>query len=376
MINCENFYNLLLGNGIGFFAGVPDSLLKNICAYISDNVPSNKHTIAANEGGAIALASGYHLATGGLGLVYMQNSGEGNAVNPLVSLADPAVYSIPMLIMIGWRGEPGEKDEPQHIKQGKITLDILDALEIPYGILPQSDEEAASMLSVAIDNVQRNNAPYAIVVRKGTFEPYKLKNKISPNSDRILREEAISIITKELESKDVVVSTTGMTSRELFESRDKASEGHNRDFLTVGSMGHSSQIALGIAITRPDRQVYCLDGDGALIMHMGSLAIIGSKKPKNFKHIVINNGSHESVGGQPTAGFVMDIPAIAKACGYNSVFVAESPKDIKEKMSEFKKSEGPALLEIKVNQGHRENLGRPTTTPAENKEAFMKFLES
>lgn len=375
MINCENFYNLLLGNGVGFFAGVPDSLLKDVCAYISDNVPSNKHIIAANEGGAIALASGYHLATGGLGLVYMQNSGEGNAVNPLVSLADPAVYSIPMLILIGWRGEPGEKDEPQHIKQGKITLDVLDALEMPYGILPQSDEEVANMLSVAIDNIQRNNAPYAIVVRKGAFEPYKLKNKISPDPDRILREEAIKIITEILESKDIIVSTTGMTSRELFENRAKSGKGHNNDFLTVGSMGHSSQIALGIAVTRPDRQVYCLDGDGALIMHMGSLAIIGSKKPKNFKHIVINNGSHESVGGQPTAGLIIDIPAIARACGYNSVFMAQKQKDIKEKMIELKKAEGPALLEIKVNQGHRENLGRPTTTPIENKLAFMNFLQ-
>jgi len=374
MINCEEFYNLLKEKGVDFFTGVPDSLLKDFNAYIMDNAALENHIITANEGNSIAFAAGYYLATGKIGLVYMQNAGQGNAVNPLTSLADPDVYSIPMLLLIGWRGEPGKKDEPQHVKQGKVTLGLLDTLGIEYEILPDDIEDAKKSIEKAITIAKERSAPYALVVRKGTFEPYELKNKIQ-TSYELNREGAIKLVTDQLDARDVVISTTGKTSRELFEYREELGHDHSRDFLTVGSMGHSSQIALGIALSKPNRQVYCFDGDGAVIMHMGALAIIGSQSPKNFKHIVLNNGAHDSVGGQPTAGFDIDIPAIAKACGYKEAWTAEKTEEIKEKTKLLKGSEGPALLEIKINKGARKDLGRPTTTPIENKKAFMDNLK-
>ena len=373
MINCKEFYKLLVKNRVDFFTGVPDSLLRDFNAYIMDNVSEIRHIIAANEGGAIALASGYHLATGRIGLVYMQNSGQGNAVNPLISLADPDVYSIPILLLIGWRGEPGVKDEPQHVKQGKITLSLLETLDIPYKILPDAIENAKSTLEWAVNSAIERKGPTALVVRKGTFEAYELKDKIETNYE-LNREGALKLVIEQIDPLEIVVSTTGMTSRELFEYREKIGQGHEKDFLTVGSMGHCSQIALGIALEKSERQVYCFDGDGAVIMHMGSLAIIGQMKPKNFRHIVFNNGAHDSVGGQPTVGFKIDIPAIAKACGYKEAWKAETEKDIREKMMLLKKSKGPSLLEILINKGARNYLGRPTTTPIQNKESFMKFL--
>ncbi|MCK4431623.1 MAG: phosphonopyruvate decarboxylase [Candidatus Aminicenantes bacterium] len=304
----------------------------------------------------------------------MQNSGLGNAINPLISLVDEDVYSIPVLLLIGWRGEPGKKDEPQHIKQGKVTIDLLDTLRIPHGILPDSIEDAGRTIKIAINTLKRKSSSYALVVRKKTFEPYKLKKKISAKFE-LSREDAIRFIVDSLEDKAIIVSTTGKTSRELFEYRKELSQSHNKDFLTVGSMGHASQIALSIALSKPSRIVYCLDGDGALIMHMGSLAIIGSKSPKNFKHIVLNNYAHDSVGGQPTAALKINIPAIAKTCGYKIILSAEKRIDLEENINLLKHSNGPALLEIKVKKGARENLGRPTISPKENKKALMHFLQ-
>ncbi|KAE9634980.1 phosphonopyruvate decarboxylase [Defluviitalea raffinosedens] len=373
MLSPEKFYNILKNNSIEFFTGVPDSLLKDFCAYITDHTPKEKNIIAANEGNAIALAAGYYLATGQSGLVYMQNSGLGNTVNPLVSLADPDVYSIPMLLMIGWRGEPGIKDEPQHKKQGKITLDLLEAMGIAYEILPDNLEEAQEVINSAIMYMSNMKAPYAIVIRKNTFEPYKLKN-ITVNDYALTREDAIKTLISVIAPQDVIVSTTGMASRELFEYREERKEGHEKDFLTVGSMGHASQIALAIALAKPERKVYCLDGDGALIMHMGSMAITGNLCPQNMRHIIINNGAHDSVGGQPTAGLSIDIGSIAKACGYKMVLEAQTKEEIIEGLEKLNESNALGVLEIKVRKGARKDLGRPTTTPIENKEAFMKFL--
>lgn len=370
MIPCNAFYNYLKENCIDFFTGVPDSLLKDFCAYVTDNTDENNHIIAANEGNAIALAAGHYLATGKFGLVYMQNSGLGNTVNPLTSLADQDVYSIPMLLIIGWRGEPGKKDEPQHIKMGKVTLNILDALKIPYKLL---DDNFESTINEAIEYMKNNKAPYAIVVKKGIFEEYKLQNQKQTNYE-FNREDAVKTIVSLLDEDDIVVSTTGKTSRELFEFREELKQGHEKDFLTVGSMGHSSSIALGIALEKPNRNVYCFDGDGALIMHMGALSTIASLKPKNFKHILFNNFAHDSVGGQPTAAFNIKIPEIAKANGYVDAFSAETKDQIVEHIKKIKEMDGPVLLEVKVNKGARKDLGRPTTTPIENKEAFMKFL--
>jgi len=373
MVSCNEFHKILEGKGVNFYSGVPDSLLKNFCAYITDNVEEQKHIIAANEGNAIGLATGSYLSTKQIPLVYMQNSGQGNATNPLVSLADPDVYSIPILLVIGWRGEPGKKDEPQHVKQGKITTKLLETLDVPYSILSEETTNLQEEIDKAFSYMKENSAPYALVIKKGTFEDYSLQNKVS-TAFQLSREDAIKIITNSLDEKDIVVSTTGKTSRELFEYREELNQGHSKDFLTVGSMGHSSSIALGIALQKPKRSVYCFDGDGAFIMHMGALGITSSKEPKNFKHIVFNNGSHDSVGGQPTVGHQIDMTKIAEASGYKATFKAETKEELEEMVTLLKDVEGPALLEIQVNKGARKELGRPTTTPIENKEAFMNFL--
>ena len=374
MISPKNFYELLIKKEIKFFTGVPDSLLKDFCAYIVDNTDKKNNIIAANEGGAIALAAGYHLSSRKIGLVYMQNSGQGNSINPLVSLTDSDVYSIPMLLLIGWRGEPGKEDEPQHVKQGKITLELLNTLEIPYEIIPDSIEDAKNSLDKAINYMKNNNAPFALVVKKNTFEKYDLKNKVKTSFD-LNREEAMKLIVNNLDSQNIIISTTGKISRELFEYREELGLEHKTDFLTVGSMGHSSQIALGIALQKQDKQIYCFDGDGSVIMHMGSLAIIGQQAPKNFKHIIFNNGAHDSVGGQPTVGFEINLQSIAKDCGYKTTLKAESKLEVIEKINLIKSVEGPAFLEIKVNKGARKDLGRPTKSSKENKKDFMGFLE-
>jgi len=375
MVEVKEFYNELLNNHISFFTGVPDSLLKSFCAYIKDNVSSENNIVSANEGNAIGLACGYYLATRKIGLVYMQNSGLGNALNPLASLADKLVYGIPMLLIIGWRGEPNKKDEPQHKKQGLITTQTLEMLGIKYEILDEatSNDEMKFKLKKAHNYMKENNEPYALVIKKDTFDEYKLKNKTIFDFE-MTREEAIEIVLSKMKEDSVTVSTTGMASRELFELREKYKEKHNRDFLTVGSMGHASQIALGIALSKKDKDVYCIDGDGALLMHLGGLAIIGNQKPKNFRHILINNGAHDSVGGQETVGFKIDTMAIAKACGYKVCYSCSSKIDLLNLSEKITNVEGPIFLEIKVKKGARKDLGRPTTTPIENKESFMEFL--
>jgi phosphonopyruvate decarboxylase len=373
MLSPKDFYEALQARQINFFSGVPDSLLKDFNAYLMDYTPSQNHIITANEGGAIALATGHYLATGKIPLVYMQNSGQGNCINPLTSLTDPEVYSIPMLLLIGWRGQPGISDEPQHIKQGRITQSLLDSLEIPYSTLPSEFEHAKKTLENAITSAQNRNAPYAILVRKKTFEPYNLISS-SKSIYEHERESALKLVTSFLDTQDLVVSTTGKTSRELFEYRESLKQEHDKDFLTVGSMGHSSQIALGIAINKPQRQIYCFDGDGAAIMHLGSLAIIGQHAPKNYKHIIFNNGAHDSVGGQPTVGHNIDFLKIAEACGYKTTLRAKTTEEIKIAMQKLIKADGPSLLEILINRGARNNLGRPTISPIENKNSFMKNL--
>ena len=373
MLNCKEFFDLLHENKIDFFSGVPDSLLKFFNSYILDNVDQNRHIITANEGNAIALASGYYLATTKIGLVYMQNSGLGNSINPLVSLSDKEVYGIPVLLLIGWRGEPNEKDEPQHQKQGKITLELLETLDIPYEILTKDIEDTKIKLLSAIKYMNKFNAPFALVVKKGTFEKYEQINESQQNYE-LSREKAINLIIDNLDEQDVVVSTTGMISRELFESRTQKNQKHETDFLTVGSMGHASQIALGIAISNPKKQVFCLDGDGSVIMHMGSLGIIGSKQLKNFKHIILNNESHDSVGGQPTVGNIINFVSLAKSCNYKNSFKVLTEIELNKEMLKLKSDDGPILLEIMVNRGNRKDLGRPTKTPKENMNLFMNFL--
>ena len=373
MVSPKFFIEALREKGIDCFAGVPDSLLKNICAYITDNCDARHNIITANEGAAVGLAAGHYLATGKPACVYMQNSGEGNIINPLASLTDPEVYNIPVLLLIGWRGKPGVHDEPQHVKQGKVTTGLLNTMGVNFDVLSKDEDKAEKQIAKAVEALNRKEV-YALVIEKDTFDSYTLQN-VEKNDFAMSREEAIQTVAAALGDKDAIVSTTGMISRELFEYRTQMNQGHERDFLTVGSMGHASQIALGIAMEKQERRIWCFDGDGATIMHMGSMAIVASKAPKNYIHVVFNNGAHDSVGGQPTVGLKIDLPAIAQAVGYKTAYICETKEYLQELLTKIKDQEGPILLEVKVKKGNRKDLGRPTTTPIENKESLMQFLK-
>ena len=463
MVSPGFFAQELRRGGVDFYAGVPDSLLKSFCAWLQDNIGPASHIIAANEGAAVALAAGHYLASGRPGCVYMQNSGEGNAINPLASLTDADVYGIPVLLLIGWRGCPGVHDEPQHVKQGKVTLSLLETMGIPYSVLSADEAEVSSQIA-DVCRVLASGRTCALVVRKDTFSKFELSRQTEypkadnkgpwlsgqteypkadnkgpwlsgqteyPKADNkgpwpldtlsdpvistpdpvistpdpvistepegrveksLSRETAIQMVAGAAGPSDVIVSSTGMISRELFEFREAAGQGHERDFLTVGSMGHANQIALGISLEKPGRRVWCFDGDGAVIMHMGSMATVGVKGKSNFVHVVFNNGAHDSVGGQPTVGLQIDLPGIARACGYRNVLSVSTEKELLEALGSVistpgsvistepegrveKSLCGPVFLEIKVRKGNRPDLGRPTTTPLQNRDAFMKFLK-
>ncbi|GHV67103.1 phosphonopyruvate decarboxylase [Spirochaetia bacterium] len=372
MIKVDFFYRQLINHGTEFFSGVPDSLLKSFCAWLTCHAGKNKHIIAVNEGAAVGLASGYHLATGKIPLVYMQNSGIGNAVNPLLSLADGDVYRIPLLLLIGWRGEAGTRDEPQHIKQGKVTLDLFDAMKIPFCVLSDKEDEAAVQLDEAYRRIQKDQSPFALIVRKDTFAPYVPDAVPAPEAE-MSRESAIEEIILSSAPEELFISTTGMASRELYELREKHGQGHEKDFLTVGSMGHASSVALGLALQKPELPVTCLDGDGAALMHLGSLAAIGAERPANLRHIVLNNGAHDSVGGQPTIAREIDLGGIARAAGYTEAVTVRTMEELKNILKE-KKLPRPSFIEIMVRKGNRKDLGRPLSSPPENKESFMRFI--
>lgn len=385
MIHAEDFLSALQAEQVQFFAGVPDSLLKELCACFSDKLAAGQHVIAANEGGAIGLAIGQYLATRQPALVYMQNSGLGNIVNPIASLADPQVYGIPMLLVIGWRGELDEHgqqihDEPQHVKQGQITLSQLDVMDIPYQVMTSEIESAHAQIQGLLNQAIERQGPVALVVRKQSFAPYK-KAETKPEPVATLtdklptlesREHMIQQIVSALPAEAAVVATTGMASRELFEYRKAQQAGHGRDFLTVGGMGHASQIACGIALAQPDRQVICIDGDGAMLMHMGSLTI--SAQQSNLLHIVLNNGAHDSVGGQPTIAAQLSLAEIASAAGYAQVFSVSGTEDLKTVLQQALHSGKSSFIEVLCRKGARADLGRPTRTPAQNKQDFMQFL--
>lgn len=357
-----------------FFAGVPDSLLKPLCNYLMATYGiSDKHIIAANEGNAVGLAAGYHLSTGKVPVVYMQNSGLGNIINPVASLMNDKVYGIPCLFIVGWRGEPGVKDEPQHVYQGEVTVKLLEDMDIATFIV--SKDTTAEELEAKMAEFRALWAmgkQTALVIRKGALE-FDGKVKYS-NENKMVREEIIEHIASACEG-DVVVSTTGKASRELFEIRERRGQSHGSDFLTVGSMGHSSSIALAIANEKKDRKVWIIDGDGALLMHMGSMALLGANAPKNIVHIVINNGAHETVGGLPTVAEKIDLMKIADGCGYPSFTQADSFEALDAALAEAKSADHLSFIEVKCSIGARDDLGRPTTTAKENKEVFMKYLE-
>jgi len=377
-ISPKAFYEALAAEGVGFLAGVPDSLLKEFCAYVDAVLPPEKHIISANEGSAVGLAAGYYLATGNVPLVYMQNSGVGNAINPLLSLADREVYGVPAVIMIGWRGAPGVKDEPQHVKQGRVMPALLGAMEYPVRVLDGDEGGALEAARWAVRTARETSAPVVLLVHKGSFGKAEAKRpaREAPES-WLTREAAIALVAETLPKSAVIVATTGMISRELYEQRINLEQDRSGDFLTVGSMGHASQIALGIASARPNLQVVCLDGDGAVLMHMGGLASIGASDRGHIVHVVLNNGAHDSVGGQPTVAFQVSLTGIAKACGYDMVEgPLETEADVRRAVEAATQRPGRHFLEVRVQPGSRADLGRPKSTPAENKALFMNRLET
>ena len=360
--------------GSDFYTGVPDSQLKSLCNFLMAEygIDPKHHIIAANEGNCTALAAGYHLATGKVPVVYMQNSGEGNIINPVASLLNDKVYAIPMVFIIGWRGEPGIHDEPQHIYQGEVTVKLLDDMEIASFVIGKetTDEEVAKAMD-DFRNLLSLGKDVACVIRKGALtDDSDIEYK---NENSMVREEIIHHIVQ-VSGEDPIVSTTGKASRELFETRVANGQSHKYDFLTVGSMGHSSSIALGVAINKPNQKIWCVDGDGAVLMHMGAMAVIGANKPKNLVHVVINNSAHETVGGMPTVASEIDLVAIAKACGYPNAVCVDSFENLDKELEAAKRRDELSLIEVKCSIGAREDLGRPTTTALENKEGFMGYL--
>lgn len=370
MISVEQFLKSIDSK---FYTGVPDSQLKSLCNYLINTYGiSDSHIIAANEGNAVALAAGYYLSTGRIPCVYLQNSGLGNIINPVASLLNDKVYGIPCVFIIGWRGEPGVHDEPQHAFQGQITLKTLEVMDIAYMIIDKNTtENDLEKKMVEFKSLLDLGKSVAFVVKKGGLS-YDEK-VVYKNDNSMLREEIIRYIV-DAAKEDIIVSTTGKTSRELFEIREQNGQPHKYDFLTVGSMGHSSSIALGIALNKPNTRVWCIDGDGAVLMHMGAMAIIGEKSPSNYIHVIINNEAHESVGGQPTVASNLDFVQIAIGCGYKASYKVADLNELKDALDSAKNSQGPILIEVKAAIGSRDNLGRPTTTPIENKLAFMDYL--
>ena len=357
-----------------FYTGVPDSQLKPLCNYLMNTygIDSKHHIIAANEGNCTALAAGYHLATGKVPVVYMQNSGEGNIINPVASLLNDKVYAIPVIFIVGWRGEPGIHDEPQHIYQGEITLKLLEDMGIKTFVIGKETTEAELISIMAgYKKILETGKDVAFVIRKGALT---YDEKVEYKNENIMMREDIIKHILAFSGEDPIISTTGKASRELFEARVSNGQSHKYDFLTVGSMGHSSSIALGVAINKPEKKIWCIDGDGAVLMHMGSMAVMGVNSPKNLVHIIINNGAHETVGGMPTVAGKIDIVSIAKACGYPNAVSVDSFEKLDNELKAAKERNKLSLIEVKCSIGAREDLGRPTTTAIENKKAFMEFL--
>lgn len=368
----EDLYNII---GSDFYTGVPDSQLRALCDYLMDKygIDSKHHIICANEGNSVALGAGYHLATGKIPVIYMQNSGEGNIVNPVTSLTNDNVYAIPQIFIVGWRGEPGVHDEPQHIYQGRITVKLLEDLDINTFVISSETtvEELKSVMASFNEQLNKGKS-VAFIIKKGALV---YDNKVSYKNDSTMKREEIIEHIVSFSKKDPIISTTGKASRELYEIRKHNNEGHQYDFLTVGSMGHSSTIALGIALNEPKKKIWCIDGDGAVLMHMGAMAVIGANNPTNLVHVVINNSAHETVGGMPTVADKINIVEIAKACGYKHCVSVNNLEDLDNELAYCKNSKELCLLEIKSSIGARSDLGRPKEKPYENKVIFMDNLK-
>ncbi|MDR1535497.1 MAG: phosphonopyruvate decarboxylase [Planctomycetota bacterium] len=373
MFTAADFCRELAARGCDFYAGVPDTVIEFFCNHIQAHPPAGGRVLAANEGGAVGLAAGYWLASGRIPLVYLQNSGIGNAVNPLLSLADPEVFAIPMLLLIGWRGRPGVPDEPQHLKQGRVTQALLDSLEIPWRLLDPDPERTGAILDAAFARLREAPGPYALIAPKGCFAPVPALPAGRAGAGPT-REEAIGTIIAAFDSRAAFVASTGMGPRELYEIREALGQGHERDFLNAGAMGHASMIAAGAALARPDRPLVCLDGDGALLMHLGASAVIPSLPLPNFVHVLLNNGVHDSVGGQPNLFARLDAVGLARGFGYRTAARAAGLAELGEILAGLPRGGGPHFVEAALVRGFRKDLGRPKIPFAEAARQFQSFL--
>lgn len=368
MLKPKEFYDLISRLGVNFYAGIPNTILNPFVGYIQDH--SKNHYICANEGNAVGMGIGHYLSTGEIPCIYLENSGLGNALNPIYSLADSEIYSLPMLIIIGWRGETGTNDETQYTKQGKILLPSFGASEVHYDILPSHADRAKAMITSVMAKVRDEKCPYFLIVKKGAFEEYQSTYSYE-NSYELTRGEVISkVISNFNEAK--IIATSGEVSKELYEQREKLGHEHSQDFLNIGGLGHSSSIALGVA-SSSKKEVICLDDDASLLMHMGSMVLNGQVRKDNFKHIILNSGVHNNEISQPTTGHKINIRRIAKSCGYRDAMIIEKPTDLIEGFN-FLKKKGPLLLDIRVNTINHESSCQ-NFCPKELKKLFMDKMK-
>lgn len=373
MISCEELFSIFQNLNLKFYSGVPDSCFAPIVDYLLAHEDDYHHIIATNEGEALAIATGYHLSTGGIPVLYVENAGLGNLINPLTSLTDKYVYNIPTLLLISWRGAPSLNDAPQHNRMGIITPNLLELLGIPYYVYGGDNTALKKMIYEGLERIKEKNVPYALLFAKGDIQPYS--HMLDGPTAEMTREEAIKIIADEMnDSSAVFLSTTGKTSRELFEYREVKGVSHEKDFLNVGAMGYVSSVGFGLSLNTR-KKVVVLDGDASILMHMGNLATIGHHKPDNFYHVILDNHSHDSTGGQPTVADTVDFCEVARAVGYRYAKQVETAAQLKAELKNVKGVNGPALLLVYVKKGARDNLGRPTIPLTKLKESFMKSIE-
>jgi phosphonopyruvate decarboxylase len=356
MIDTKKLLIFLEKNNLNFFSGVPDSVLKNFTNLL---INKSSHVLATNEGSAVSIGIGYHLSFNKLPCIYMQNSGLANAINPLISIAHKGVYSIPMMMLIGWRGSPGIKDEPQHLIKGKITKNLLKLLGIKYEII--ESEKDFNKIKKLINFSKKKKVPVACLFKKGVLKKVNYHKKFSERStikNKILRSEVIREILKSIQNNTKIISTTGYTSRELYQIRKNEGYHKGKDFYMIGGMGHSSSVALGAAFKK-NKKILCLDGDGSMLMHLGSLHTVGLMNKNNFKHILLNNQSHESVGGQEISFKRVKMEKLIKGLGYSKYIQLKDKKDLKNKIQSVLKYKGSIFLEVLIEKGAIKNLGRP-----------------
>ena len=373
MVDQKQLFDSLQGLGVDFFTGVPDSLLNNFCLYMTKNIPDGQHVMAANEGNAVAIAAGHYLATGNIPLVYMQNSGIGNATNPLLSLTHDCVYGIPMILVIGWRGDPSISDHAQHRKQGELTPVLMKDMDIPYDIL-DSDDTVIDKFAWAVSKAREISSPVALIAKKAILTE-KVKKQEYPSSKLMNREEAVAAVVDVLGSDAIYLGTTGRATREVHEQLKEHGVGEGHEFQNVGSMGHVSSVGLGLALAKPEKRIVVFDGDAAAVMHMGALATNCRYHAGNMIHIVLNNGVNESVGGQPSAGYVVNLTEIAAACGYRTPgHAVETKEELQAIIRNFVQGNMPLFIDVHVRQGIRSDMPKLNIDHKAQKEALMNNL--